>query len=61
VLNTTVLVAAGARLTIPVSCVEEGRWAPGTGPMRRVARRYAVRDRTTSRTSQSRSWSSDSS
>jgi hypothetical protein len=27
VLNTTVLVAAGARLTIPVSCVEEGRWA----------------------------------
>jgi hypothetical protein len=27
VLNTTVLVAAHARLTLPVSCVEQGRWA----------------------------------
>jgi hypothetical protein len=27
VLNTTVPVAAQARLTIPVSCVEQGRWA----------------------------------
>jgi len=27
VLNTTVLVGKGARLDIPVSCVEQGRWA----------------------------------
>lgn len=27
VLNTTVLVAARTRLTLPVSCVEQGRWA----------------------------------
>ena len=26
-LNTTVLVAAGATLTLPVTCVEQGRWA----------------------------------
>ena len=27
ILNVTVLVAAGAKLPIPVSCVEEGRWS----------------------------------
>ena len=27
ILNTTVLVAAHAEVTIPVSCVEQGRWA----------------------------------
>ena len=27
ILNMTVLVAAGATVTIPVSCVEQGRWA----------------------------------
>jgi ARG/rhodanese/phosphatase superfamily protein len=39
VLNTTVLVAAGARLTIPVSCVEQGRWAY-------ASRRFAAGDST---------------
>jgi hypothetical protein len=42
VLNTTVLVAAGARLTIPVSCVEEGRWAYRS-------RRFAVESATGAR------------
>jgi hypothetical protein len=39
VLNTTVLVAAHARLTIPVSCVEHGRWAY-------ASRRFAAGDAT---------------
>ena len=37
VLNTTVLVAAHSRLTIPVSCVEQGRWAY-------ASRRFAAGD-----------------
>ena len=37
VLNTTVLVAAHGRLTIPVSCVEQGRWAY-------ASRRFAAGD-----------------
>ena len=37
VLNTTVLVAAHARLTVPVSCVEQGRWAY-------ASRRFAAGD-----------------
>lgn len=28
IVNLTILVPAGARLTIPVSCVEAGRWSP---------------------------------
>lgn len=28
VLNTTMLVAAGATLRVPVTCVEQGRWSP---------------------------------
>jgi hypothetical protein len=46
VLNTTVLVAAGATATIPVSCVEHGRWAwrtarfsPGDASLYAFARR----------------------
>lgn len=30
VLNTTILVAAGAELTVPVSCTEQGRWSYST-------------------------------
>jgi len=31
-LNTTVLVPAGAKVTIPVTCVEQGRWGRSAGP-----------------------------
>jgi hypothetical protein len=40
ILNVTVLVAARSRLPIPVSCVEEGRWAyrsPGFDAARHIA------------------------
>jgi hypothetical protein len=31
ILNVTVLVAAGSKVRLPVSCVEQGRWSPGSG------------------------------
>jgi len=34
ILNTTVLVAAHTEVTIPVSCVEQGRWAYRSGRLR---------------------------
>ena len=30
ILNVSVLVGAGAKMPIPVSCVEQGRWARST-------------------------------
>jgi len=35
VLNLTILVPAPSTTTIPVSCVESGRWAPRSRPLRR--------------------------
>jgi len=31
ILNVTVLVAAGSKVRMPVSCVEQGRWSAGSG------------------------------
>jgi hypothetical protein len=50
VVNSSVLVAAGSHLTLPVSCVERGRWSyrsrafsPGTGSPHLALRRLKTR------------------
>lgn len=50
VVNSSVLVAGGSHLTLPVSCVERGRWSyrsrafsPGTGSPHRALRRLKTR------------------
>ncbi len=47
VLNTTILVAAGAELTVPVSCTEQGRWSYSTAEFRssQHVMRHDVRSR----------------
>ena len=45
IVNTTILVAAGARTVIPVSCVEQGRWAYETPEFRSEGRVMASKMR----------------
>jgi pSer/pThr/pTyr-binding forkhead associated (FHA) protein len=65
ILNTTVMVPAGGTITVPVSCVERGRWSTGTqthmgtGSVSSAQIRHTVRSSVTRSLHDGRGHSSD--